>query len=69
MKCKGFGRNTFEDLHNTDTQKQVAVHICGFDEIQRGNYYRGEPIGRAEVEVRVGKFKNGKAADKAEITG
>ena len=31
--------------------------MCGFDGIRRGNYSRGEPIGRAEVEVRVGKLK------------
>ena len=43
--------------------------MCGFDEIQEGNYFEGEPIGRAEVEVRVSKFKNGKAAAKDEITG
>ena len=43
--------------------------MCGFDGIQRGNYFGGEPIGRAEVEVRVGKLKNGKAANKDEITG
>ena len=43
--------------------------MCGFDRIWRGNYFRGEPIGRAEVEVRVGKLKNGKAASEDEITG
>ena len=32
--------------------------MCGFDGIQRGNYFRGEPTGGAEVEVRVGKLKN-----------
>ena len=42
--------------------------MCGFDGIQRGNYFRGEPISRAEVEVRVGKLKNGTAAGKDEIT-
>ena len=36
--------------------------------IRRGNYFGGEPIGRAEVEVRLGKLKNGKAAGKDEIT-
>ena len=36
--------------------------------IYKGNYFRGEPIGRAEVEVRVGKLKNGKAAGGNEIT-
>ena len=52
-----------------DAQKQVTDHVCGFDGIRRDNYFRGEPIGRAEVEVRVGKFENGKAAGGDEITG
>ena len=26
-------------------------------------YFGGEPIGRAEIEVRVGKLKNGKVTD------
>ena len=26
-----------EDLYNIDTQEQVAVHMCGFDGIRRGN--------------------------------
>ena len=43
----------FRNLHNIDTQEKVAVHIFGF-----------EPIGKAEVEVRVGKLKNGKAIGK-----
>ena len=46
----------FEDLYNINTQEEVAVHMCSFDEIQKG-YFRGEPIGRAEVEVRVGKLQ------------
>ena len=37
------------------------------DEIWRGNYFKGEPIGR--VEVRVGKLKNRKAASGDEVTG
>ena len=51
-----------------DTQEKVAVHMCGFDGIWRGNYFKEEPIGRAEVEVRVSKLKNGKAISKNEIT-
>ena len=43
--------------------------MCVFDRIHRSNYFGGEPIGRAEVEVRVGKLKKGKAAHKNEITG
>ena len=29
----------FEDLYNIDTQEEVAVHLCGFDGIRRGNYF------------------------------
>ena len=35
--------------------------MCGFDGIQRGNYFGEEP--------RVGKLKNGQAAGEDEITG
>ena len=59
----------FEDLYNIDTQEEIAVHMCGFDGIQRGNYFGKEPIRRTEVEVRVGKLKNGKTAAKDEIIG
>ena len=62
------GKEYFEDLYNIDAQEQVGVHMCGFHGIRRGNYFRGEPIERAEVEMRVGKLKNGKAAGKDEIT-
>ena len=61
-------KDCFEDLYNVDTQEQVTVHMCGFDEIRRGNYFGGEPIGRAKVEVRLGKLKNGKARGKDKIT-
>ena len=43
--------------------------MCGFDRIRRGNYFEGEPIERAEVDVRVGKLKNEKDAGGDEITG
>ena len=43
--------------------------MCVFDGIRRGNCFGGEPIGRAKVEVRVGKLKNRKAAGKDETTG
>ena len=43
--------------------------MCGFDGVRRGNYFGGEPIGRAEVKVRVGNLKNEKAAGKDEVTG
>ena len=42
--------------------------MCSFDGIRRGNYFGGEPTGRPEDEVRVGKLKNGKAAGEDEIT-
>ena len=59
----------FEDLYNIDALEQVAVHMCGLDGIRGGNYLGGEPFGRAEAQVRVGKLTNGKTADKYEIIG
>ena len=59
----------FENLYNIDIHEQVAVHMCGFNGIQRGNYYGEEPIGRAKVKVRLGKLKSGKSTGKDEITG
>ena len=59
----------FEDLYYIDNREQFAVHMCGFEAIRRGNYFGGEPIGRAEVKVRVDKLKNGKAEGKDQITG
>ena len=44
----------FEDPYNIDTR-------------YRENYFGGEATERAEVEVRVGKLKYGKAAGKDEI--
>ena len=41
----------YEDLHNTDTKEQVAVHMYGFNGVQRGNYFGGELIRRKDVEV------------------
>ena len=49
----------FEDIYNIDIQEQSTCFA--FDRIRRGKYFGGEPIGRAEVEVRVGNFKNAKA--------
>ena len=43
--------------------------MCSFDRVRRGNYFGAEPIGRTEIEVRMGKLKNGKVAGKDEITG
>ena len=47
----------------------ILVHMYGFDGIWSDNYFWGEPIERAEVELRVGKLKNRKPACKNEITG
>ena len=58
-----------EDLYIIDAQEQVAVHLCGFDGVRRGNYFGGQPIKRMKVEVRVRKLKNGTAAGKDEVTG
>ena len=43
--------------------------MCGFDGVRRANYFGGKPIRRTEVEVRVGKLKNGKATGKYVVTG
>ena len=53
---------------NVDTQEEVAVHMCGFDGVRRGNHFRGEPIRKPEVEDRVKKLKHGKATGKDEVT-
>ena len=49
--------------------RTILKIMCSFDRIRRGNYFGGEPFGRVEVKVRVGKLKNGKAAGKNEISG
>ena len=59
----------FEDLYDIDTQEQAPVHMYCFNGILRSNYFRGEQTGKVEIEVRVGKLKNGKAAAKYEING
>ena len=58
----------FEELYNIETQEKVSVHICGFEGIQRGNYFGGEQIRRTEVKIRLRKLKNGKVAGKDEVT-
>ena len=57
------------DLYSIDAQEEVAVHMYCLNSVQKGNYFRREPVRRTEVEVRVGKLKNGKAAGKDEVTG
>ena len=42
--------------------QSTCVALMGF-------YFGGEPIGRAEVELRVGNLKNGKTAGRGENTG
>ena len=43
--------------------------MCGFYGIRRGNYFGREPTERADVEVRVGKLKNGKVTFKDDLNG
>ena len=62
-------KHHYEALCNMDTEEEVTIHMCGFDGVQRGNYFGGEPIRGTEVEVRVGKLKDGKVARKNEVTG
>ena len=58
IKFEGFGRSVLKICIKYILKKQVAVHMCGFNDIRRGNYFGEEPIGRAKVEGRVGKLKN-----------
>ena len=51
-------KSYFEDLYNTGTQEQVTVHMCGFNGVQKGNYFGGELVRRTKVEVRVGNLRN-----------
>ena len=37
-------KDYYEDLYNIDPLQQVALHMCGFDGVQRGNYFGGEKI-------------------------
>ena len=46
-------REYFEDLYNMDTQKQVSVHMCGFNVVQRSISFGEELIGSNEGELRV----------------
>ena len=45
---------------------QVAVQVCGFDGVQRGNYFRGEPIWSTGMEWS--GVKSRKGARKDEVT-
>ena len=51
----------FKDLYNVDTQEKVGVHMCG-------NYFGGKLIRKIEIEKKVDKLKDGKAAGKDEVT-
>ena len=68
VKLRRIWKEYFEGLYNIDIQEYVAVSMCGFDGVQKGNYFGGEPIKRTEVEVRVRKLNNGKVAGKNEVT-
>ena len=63
------GRYCFEDLYNTGTLEQIVIYMYIFDSVQTGCYFGGEKVRKTEVEVRVGKLKNGKCAGKDEVTG
>ena len=68
-KVRRIWKKYYEHLYNIDTQEQVEVHIFDFDWVRRSTYFGGEPIKRAEVEVRVGNLKNRKTESKDEVTG
>ena len=39
-------KNYFENLYNVGTQEQIAVHICDFNDVQKGDYFKVESIRR-----------------------
>ena len=39
-EARKISKDYFEGLHNIDTQEKVAVNMCGFDGIQKGNYFK-----------------------------
>ena len=51
-------------MYNIDTKEEVAVHMCGFDDIRGGNYLGGEPIGRADEMIFTLKQIGEKAREK-----
>ena len=53
-------RDNVEDLYNIYTKEQVAVNMCSFGGVQRGNHFGAETVRRKEVEMRVGKLRFGK---------
>ena len=53
-------------VHNMDIEKQVVGHMCCFGGVWKGNYFGGEPIEKVKW---MGKFRNGKAPCKDEVTG
>ena len=59
----------FVNLYNIKIREHISVHMCDFDGVLRGNYFRGEPIKRIGVKVRMGELKNGKPSGKDKVTG
>ena len=68
-KVRRVWEDYFEDLYNMDNKEGVAIHMCGFEGVQKGTYFREELIKTTEVVVKVGILKKGKAAGKDESTG
>ena len=60
VEVRRIWKDYFEDLYKIVTQEQVAVHMCFFDGVRRGGYFRGEPNSRTETEVRVKMLKIGR---------
>ena len=67
MRVQRNGKDPSEDMYSMDTNEQVAVHMCGFGDVQENNYFVGKPV-RTQVKVKIGKLTNGKAAAKDEVT-
>ena len=44
IEMRRIGKKYFKDLYNVDTQKEVGVHMFGYDWVQRRNNFGGELI-------------------------
>ena len=68
VEVRRIWKNYFKDFYNEDTQEEVGVHMCGYDGVQRGNCFGGEPFRKIEIEDRIKQLRYGKAAGKDEVT-
>ena len=57
-EVQGNWMNYFVNLYNEDTKEQIAIRMCSFGDVQKDNYFGGEPVKRVKMELRVGELRN-----------